>query len=1591
MKPNNKNKLIGVSIFAVLFLLGVGYVLSQDNTAPYFINLNSTLTIAEDSNFTYFVHAADAEEDYPLIFSDDSESKLPVFYMTEYNDTAAIINFTPTETDVLDANSNISNYHITIIVKDQHYATTVQDVLVNITNVNDPPNITSYIPADLTPSVEENNSLGFTFNHTSSDPDLIHPGEDYLNNTWLYDGIAVSTNHSWTYFPGFCDAGAHNVTLIVNDSYGLEDRVEWSLIVNNTNRPPTQEKIIKNITWEEETNLTNNITISEYFNDSDREECSGINKDNLTFGYRTLEIKDSINASQDITIVINQTTWNVSFYVKPNWFGIQIVQFYANDSYNITYSNNVTLNVTNINDPPILAQIPSPQYASLNRTYLYNVIANDPDGDTLYYYTNDTNITIDINTGLINFTPNESYLGTHIVNITVNDSLLIDSQIVTFIISNNSPPVLNPIGNQNATEGTRFQLNLTAFDNDGDNLTFASNSTIFNITWYNKSMSTIDFTPTDADVGNYSIKFNVTDIYKEADYEIIIFSVIDINNPPILEPVPNMTVKVGDLFTLDVNATDADLNDVLHYSTNNSIFEINETTGLINFTVEVADVGIYDVNISVNDTQLSDSVVAKFTLWQNNPPVLNPIGNQNATEDIRFELNLSAFDQDGHNLTFSSNTTLFNITWYNKSMSIINFTPTLSQIGNYSINITVSDGYGGLDYEVITLTISTRNDPPEFVNLTNLTAREDNMTIIIITAQDEEGANLTFYDNSTLFNITWYSFTIGTVNITKGIINFTPTQADVGNYSINLTVSDYVNNISQIINLEIINVNDAPQITDYIPNSTNVTIEENSSILFNVTAIDEDGDNITYSWYYDNILITTNETYNHTANFSSAGNHTIKINVSDIYNAYSIMSWNLTINNKNRPPVLNKTIDNITWNQGRNLTNNLSLNEYFYDPDGENLTYNVSGNNNIIVNINQTSSKVSFIVNVSFYGVEYIRFYASDGTNITYSNNITLNVTKNNEPQINMIYPYGNGTNNLTIYGWANASQYPNGTRIYIEENSTITFMHNTTDADGDNLTYQWLLNGTLVNTSKNLTYYFNFTTAGIRNLTIKISDGVDTSYFYWIINISNKNRAPIFGRKTYTSLNDFTGGTLNNTNITSQPGNITLTRINNKYVNGTYTSPIINLEAEYNKINLTYIRWTAYIPNGTNITLYTRTASTSSAIQSASWDGPYESTPAPIESSNNKYIQFRANFTTYNSTITPTLEEVSISYKIPNQELLEDYIYENWIDLDDYFEELDTDDTITYNYSAPSQVNINISEDDNTVRLSFSTNWYGTAVISFSAYDGYTTTYSNNITIHVSNVEDEEVTQTTIVSGGGGGGGISRITKKVKEYKYEELVTPGKVHVLTQNKYKIPIYLSNNIDKTLVGITLSAESDEEGISFKFKEPYIPQLDINEQKVVDLIVEILDIKKDTYSIKIKAKVDSPELEDSTIVKINTIRNVSEKVNSVMDLLKAHPECLELNELVTKAREAIKNKEYTKADKLLEEAVKGCRFIISKKQELERGIEKPSALERKPIILAIVWIGLISISAVGVYLFIKRKKLTKFLKSIKKVIKKIKKK
>ena len=734
----------------------------------------------------------------------------------------------------------------------------------------------------------------------------------------------------------------------------------------------------------------------------------------------------------------------------------------------------------------------------------------------------------------------------------------------------------------------------------------------------------------------------------------------------------------------------------------------------------------------------------------------------------------------------------------------------------------------------------------------------------------------------------------------------------------------------------------------------NQTAIEDIAFSLTINASDLDGDPLVFS---DNTTLfeidSSTGIISFTPNASHVGVYQIQVNATDNDNATDSANFWLNISEVNDAPYFDPALENQTATEGTLFYYNINAT----DEEDDALTF--SNNNTDLFTIDPSTGVISFTPANDDVGAHSINISVSDGNSIISSVIIFTILNTNNAPNITSYIPV-----NLT----------PN-----TAENLSLQFTVTAEDDDlihGDSLTYSWYLDSVNQSSNQSWLYEPDFTAAGQHNITIIVSDNFDkTDSITWNVSVNNTNRLPSFGIKTQTTETDFSSGTNDNTNITAQSGDIILNKQNSTdyYSYGIFTSSAINFIASDN-MNITYINFSTTMPNSTNITLQTRTSATESGLDNASWSSVYIN-DSLVQSENYQYIQYRANLSTTNTSITPTLHDVKISYVISDFTGNENTIYVNWIDLDNYFDDDDADDTITYDVSGNTYIDISIGNTSHQVTFTPASDWYGSETVFFTMNDSYNTTRSNDIILTF--VEYEGITPGATIIYSGGGGGRTTTIIKTKEVEVEKpysfnLITPLTMTMYENNTVIAPITLNNYGELTLNEVRLSASVNNSIIKLRLTKDYFATIEKKTSVETSLIIESYTTLG-SYEVVVFANVKDPEFNDSAKFLMSSIElgewspeELNTKIAFTRDLLEENPECLELNEQLIEAQKLISKSDYKRAQLLIQSVVDTCRYLITAKEPI---IEEPTPEETRSERIRIIAAGIGALFVIVILIYL----------------------
>jgi len=488
----------------------------------------------------------------------------------------------------------------------------------------------------------------------------------------------------------------------------------------------------------------------------------------------------------------------------------------------LTATQEVSIEVLNLNQAPVIAEFDN-LTVQKDQVLEWVVGAADPDGNpvTLYAisalegYPLPDFVTFTDNgdgTGLFRFAPGAGDRGDHTLELLAIDDgdggaeneMRADTfSFVVTVESENEAPVLEFVGDKLAVFDDLFELTMRASDLDQEPLTFsvtglpdAAILTPGNV----YGTATLNWTPAPADLGTYTVTFEVVDggngnaALVASGSEAITLIVREANAAPALVSPGNQTVAEGDALTLELSATDPD-GDVLTYSAAGlpSGAVLDPIAGILTWTPTLLQAGLYeDVVLSVSDGQGSSSQTIAIEVSNTNmAPQLVSLPVLAGREGTLLEYTIVGADFDSDALVFAVVAGMPSGARFDNYTGQFSWTPGYEQAGTHSLTLAVYDPEGLSDTAQVELRIANVNRAPT-VQTSDHWATLGQTLQFFVTASDPDADDVLSYSAHELPE--GASFDAST-----GEFLWTPGPAQAGDYVLVLRVSDGTASASQAI------------------------------------------------------------------------------------------------------------------------------------------------------------------------------------------------------------------------------------------------------------------------------------------------------------------------------------------------------------------------------------------------------------------------------------------------------------------------------------------------------------------------------------------------------------------------------------------------------------------------------------------------------------------------------------------------------------------------------------------------------------------------------------------------------------------------
>jgi len=811
--------------------------LAEDvNDAPSF-STEPPLNASEGVLYQYNAQVEDPDDGDSLTYS---FTKAPVGMSVEA--ATGAVTWTPTSDQSEDQS-------VTLQVTDTAGASDKQSWVIQVDILNQPPEITT---ATLPGALEDEPYRAVLQATDENGADNLVFSLEAAPSGMVID--AQSGHLSWS--PINAHIGAHSVTVRATDPDGLYYEATYNLVVENVNDSPV---ITSNPPL-----LATEGAIYQY-NTNVIDPDTG---DELTYSLSTAP------AGMDIDAETGEISWTPT----GDQGGNQPVTLTVTDLAGAIATQSFIIGVEIINEAPAVTSNAVTQ-ATVNLAYQYSVAASDPDGDEITFSLSPapTGMTIDADTGLIEWTPTSGQEGDNPVAVQVADPAgLSDSQSFNITVAEqNLPPQITTTSLPDALVGQAYQAQVEATDpNTGDVLSYALTAAPAGMN-IDANTGMIDWQPAEADVGTANLTVRVTDDQGLVDERSFSISVQVANQPPAFNSTPVTEAVVGSLYNYAVQSTDPD-GDALTYSLTvaPSGMSIDTNTGVISWTPTSAQDDDHAVTVQVSDGQ-NGTASQSFTvqvIGANVAPAISSTPVLYAVAETSYHYTVNASDPDGDALTYSLHTAPFGMS-INANTGAIDWTPSSAQEGDHAVTVQLNDGQGGSASQSFTVQVTEPN-VPVIISTPVLEATSDSLYQYLVLATDPDGDVLTFsleYEPSGM-----------SIDTSTGLINWIPSIAQKGQHRVRVRVRDGDGyRAEQWVSIDVTGPNSAPVISS----SPVLQANAESQYYYGIAASDSDGDALTYSLDVAPSGMTFNAEYARVIDWAPTsaqiGDHAVTVQVSD--------------------------------------------------------------------------------------------------------------------------------------------------------------------------------------------------------------------------------------------------------------------------------------------------------------------------------------------------------------------------------------------------------------------------------------------------------------------------------------------------------------------------------------------------------------------------------------------------------------------------------------------------------------------------------------------------------------------------------------
>ncbi len=498
------------------------------------------------------------------------------------------------------------------------------------------------------------------------------------------------------------------------------------------------------------------------------------------------------------------------------------------------------------NHAPILNPIGN-KFVEAGKTLEFTVTASDVDNDPLTFSAAPLPAGTTFNTVSGKYKYSPKITGEHTIKFVVSDGKAEDSESIKITVtaveekpvpvppppvpSQNTPPIMNSIPTLHVNEGNSITYKVSGSDAENDKITFYVHTVIDGAPIDNNPFPVVvpsgakfdphtgvftfspkfDFVKHPKKQETIQLRFKAYDGKAFSSWKFVNIVVNDVNRKPVfVSSSDQIIVYVGETVSLDLYATDADVEDILLYTMKNAPAGAQLAGTHFSWKTNVHDLGSHTMTFSVTDGLAVDTYDTQLIVKEkptvpppppqkNTPPVIGSIHTISGKEGQLLQFSFTVFDKDGDKLKvtpYSADAILADLAPINgEGVHVIKnndgtFTVQLKPLYSFvkhprtsrtfTLLLELSDGKDKTS-RLVTIIIADINQLPQFQPMSDKTVYVgDNLTFAVVA---------TDADVEDTLNYATENLPVG-AKFNKSGFAWKPTASQIGTYTVTFTVSD---------------------------------------------------------------------------------------------------------------------------------------------------------------------------------------------------------------------------------------------------------------------------------------------------------------------------------------------------------------------------------------------------------------------------------------------------------------------------------------------------------------------------------------------------------------------------------------------------------------------------------------------------------------------------------------------------------------------------------------------------------------------------------------------------------------------------------